>query len=140
MISGLSHTTLSVSDLERSFRFYNELLGLAPVARWYKGAYLLAGQAWICLSLDPDTRSSPLPEYSHLAFSVEQSKFATMVESLQNAGTTSWQENHSHGESFYFLDPDGHKLEIHTSNLRNRLESLRLNPPRDLILFETVID
>lgn len=135
MISGLSHTTLSVKNLERSFRFYTEVLRLKPVARWDKGAYLLAGEAWICLSLDGDTRSGPLPEYTHLAFSVDHSKFPNLVQSLLNAGTASWQENHSHGDSFYFLDPDGHKLEIHTSDLVARLASLRLNPPSDLILF-----
>ena len=42
MISRLNHTTLSVKDLNRFFRFYTEELG-RPVARWYKGAYLLAG-------------------------------------------------------------------------------------------------
>lgn len=135
MISGLNHTTLSVRDLERSFRFYTEVVGLKPVARWYKGAYLLAGEAWVCISLDSETRSGPLAEYSHIAFSVEQARFNDLVESLVSAGIVSWQENHSHGESFYFLDPDGHKLEIHTSDLAARLASLRLKPPKDLILF-----
>jgi hypothetical protein len=46
-----------------------------------------------------------------------------------------WQENRSHGKSFYFLDPDGHKLEIHASDLRSRLEDLKHKPPTDLILY-----
>ncbi len=135
MITGLNHTTLAVRDLEKSFLFYTRELGLRPVARWYKGAYLIAGNDWICLNLDPETRTAPYPEYTHLAFSVAQEEFAAMVTRLQEAGVICWQSNHSFGDSFYFLDPDGHKLEIHTSDLRARLGALQATPPKDLILF-----
>jgi glutathione S-transferase fosA5 len=43
MISGVNHITLAVRDLECSFRFYVETLGAKPLARWSRGAYLLAG-------------------------------------------------------------------------------------------------
>ncbi len=127
--------TLAVRDLEASFLFYTKVLDLRPVARWYKGAYLVAGDDWICLNLDSEVRTAPLPEYTHLAFSVTQEEFAAMVSNLQKAGVICWQSNRSFGDSFYFLDPDGHKLEIHTSNLESRLEALQATPPRDLILF-----
>ena len=135
MVKGVNHTTLAVRDLGVSFRFYTEVLGLRPKARWYKGAYLEAGEDWICLSLDPATRSEGLPEYTHVAFTVEAADFSRAVERLKAAGVRCWQENRSPGESFYFLDPDGHKLEIHSSNLQERLKALAAKPPRDLILF-----
>jgi catechol 2,3-dioxygenase-like lactoylglutathione lyase family enzyme len=135
MISGLNHITLAVHDLEQSFCFYTDVLGLEPIARWYKGAYLLAGTDWLCLTLDPETRPAPLPEYTHIAFSVGAAKFREVVQRLNDAGVTSWQENHSHGDSFYFLDPNGHKLEIHTSDLSSRLAELKRHPPCGLILF-----
>ncbi len=135
MITGLNHTTLAVRDLEKSFLFYTRELGLRPVARWYKGAYLAAGNDWICLNLDSETRTAPYPEYTHLAFSVAQEEFAAMVTCLQEAGVICWQSNRSFGDSFYFLDPDGHKLEIHTSDLKARLGALQATPPKDLILF-----
>lgn len=135
MIQGINHITLAVRDLEASFRFYSEILGMSPRARWYKGAYLETGGAWICLSLDETTRSQALPEYTHLAFTVEVAKFSATVERLKTAGVPCWQENRSPGESFYFLDPNGHKLEIHTSNLQERLKTLVEKPPKDLILF-----
>ncbi len=109
--------------------------GVAPVARWYKGAYLLAGTDWLCLTLDVETRSAPLPEYTHVAFSVSATQFREAVVRLYEAGVTSWRDNHSHGDSFYFLDPNGHKLEIHASDLSARIEELKRHPPRELILF-----
>jgi catechol 2,3-dioxygenase-like lactoylglutathione lyase family enzyme len=135
MVRGISHVTLSVRDLEVSFAFYADVVGLRPVARWYKGAYLEAGTDWICLSVDPETRTGPLGEYTHLAFAVDPVNFEAAVERLRSAGARRWQENRSPGESFYFLDPDGHKLELHASGLNDRLQALRESPPRELVLF-----
>ena len=135
MISGINHITFAVRDLERSFQFYSHILGLRPVARWYKGAYLEAGTNWVCLTLDPETRAGSLPEYTHTAFTVPTSEFSRLVERLRTAQVTCWQDNRSPGESFYFLDPDGHKLEVHVSNLEDRLRTLRAKPPKDLVLF-----
>jgi catechol 2,3-dioxygenase-like lactoylglutathione lyase family enzyme len=135
MVNAINHVTLQ--DLDRSFSFYTNDLGLHPVARWYKSAYLLAGSDWICLNLDPAARSVPLPEYTHLAFTIPAEEFSDAVIRLQEAGVTSWQKNRSHGDSFYFLDPDGHKLEIHTSDLNARMESLRREPPKELVFFRS---
>jgi catechol 2,3-dioxygenase-like lactoylglutathione lyase family enzyme len=135
LISGINHITFAVSDLDRSFHFYSQLLGLRPIARWYKGAYLEAGTDWVCLTLDPETRAASLPEYTHTAFTVSTPEFSRLVEQLQKAQVICWQDNRSPGASFYFLDPDGHKLEIHVSNLEDRLRSLKANPPKDLTLF-----
>lgn len=135
MIRGINHVTLSVRDLEASFAFYKEVLGLRPVARWYKGAYLEAGGDWICLSLDDEARTGPLGEYTHLAFSVDAAGFEDAVQRLRSADVQCWQENRSEGESFYFLDPNGHKLELHVGDLESRLKALRESPPRELVLF-----
>lgn len=135
MVSGINHVTFAVRDLHRSFHFYTETLGLRPIARWYKGAYLEAGGDWICLNHDPEARSGPLKEYSHLAFTVKPADFEAAVERMRAADVQSWQANRSPGDSFYFLDPDGHKLELHVASLQDRLNALMANPPKDLILF-----
>ena len=135
MISGINHLTLAVRDLETSFAFYKDVLGLRPVAKWYKGAYFEAGHDWICLNLDPTTRTECLAEYTHVAFTVSSENFAAAVERLRAAGAQQWQKNRSPGESFYFLDPDGHKLEIHDSDLSARMKALKENPPKELVFF-----
>jgi catechol 2,3-dioxygenase-like lactoylglutathione lyase family enzyme len=135
MVRGINHITLAVRDLETSFVFYTEVLGLRPVARWYRGAYLETGGDWVCLSLDEGARSGSLSEYTHVAFAVDEADFPAAVEKLRGAGVECWQENRSPGESFYFLDPNGHKLEIHASDLAARVRALKETPPRNLIVF-----
>lgn len=46
MIARVNHVTLSVLHIDRSFVFYNEILGMRPVAKWPIGAYLQAGDLW----------------------------------------------------------------------------------------------
>jgi catechol 2,3-dioxygenase-like lactoylglutathione lyase family enzyme len=135
MVRGINHITLAVRDLEVSFTFYTEVLGLRPVVRWCKGAYLETGGDWVCLSLDVGARSGSLPEYTHVAFTVDRAGFSAAIERLCGAGVECWQENRSPGASFYFLDPNGHKLEIHASDLAARVEALKKTPPRGLMVF-----
>ena len=108
MITGISHITLSVRDVDRSFHFYVDTLMMKPLARWSKGAYLLAGDVWLCLTLDERTRASPLPEDSHIAFSVTGSQFDKAAARIRASGAAIWQDNRSEGASLYFVDPDGH--------------------------------
>lgn len=135
MILGLNHITLAVSDLERSLCFYRDLLGLRPVARTSGTVYLTAGELWLALVRDEATRSNPSPDYTHIAFSVSRDQFGQLSEAIRRSRVTIWQENETEGESLYFLDPDGHKLEIHASDLDARLRALSEEPPEDFELL-----
>ena len=129
MISGLSHITFAVSDLERSLRFYGDLLGLKALVRWDEGAYLTAGDFWIGLIVDKAaSEATNNSSYTHIAFAVAPGEFAALRDKLLAHDAEEWQTNPSPGESFYFLDPDGHKLEIHARTLPDRLAWLRANP------------
>jgi catechol 2,3-dioxygenase-like lactoylglutathione lyase family enzyme len=129
MVTGPSHATFAVSNLERSLHFYTNVLGLLPVVRWSEGAYLTAGDFWICLTLDPAApQATNNFSYTHFAFAVTPESFPAMREKLVAGDAEEWQPNSSPGESFYFLDPDGHKLEIHARTLADRLATLRANP------------
>lgn len=135
MITGVNHITLAISDVDRSFAFYTQVVGLKPVAKWVRGAYLLAGPDWLCLALDGETRLGQKPEYTHLAFSVGSEAFNGSAEIIRLSGVTIWKENKSEGDSLYFLDPDGHKLEIHAGDLQSRLAALKEQAYEGLELY-----
>jgi catechol 2,3-dioxygenase-like lactoylglutathione lyase family enzyme len=120
VITGLNHVTLSVSDIDRAINFYGDLLGFAIRLRGPASAYLEAGTFWLALVADSEVRRGPLPEYSHLAFSVAPDDLQILKEILIRAGVAQWQEPAT-PHSFYFLDPDGHKLELHSGDLQSRL-------------------
>lgn len=129
MITGISHATFAVSHLERSLHFYADLLGLTPIVRWDEGAYLTAGGFWVALILDPAAgQATNNFSYTHFAFAVPPEQFAALRDKLLALDAEEWQPNCSPGESFYFLDPDGHKLEVHARTLDDRLAALRENP------------
>jgi len=132
MLDGLNHITLAVRDLEKSFSFYTDLLGMSPKAKWKNGAYLVAGDLWFCLSCDD---SIPSKDYSHIAFNISDNNFSRLKSKLINANVDIWKLNKSEGQSVYILDPDGHKLEIHTGSLVDRLKSLKASPYDELQLF-----
>jgi catechol 2,3-dioxygenase-like lactoylglutathione lyase family enzyme len=132
MLRGLNHITLAVNDLDLSLQFYTSVLGFKPEVKWNRGAYLSLGNLWLCLSCD---QCVPRSDYSHIAFDIAQDEFLVFSEKLVAAGVVQWKTNTSEGDSFYFLDPNGHKLEVHVGDLRSRLSSLRLAPYEGAIFF-----
>lgn len=136
MTTGVNHITFAVTDLPRSVRFYVEVIGCRKVAVWNRGAYLRAGEMWLCLSLDAAAADARARDYTHVAFSFDAASLADFRARLQAAGGVEWKINKSEGDSVYFLDPDGHRLEAHSGDLESRLASLRSAPYDGLELFE----
>jgi glutathione S-transferase fosA5 len=135
MLQGLNHLTLSVSCLETSFDFYTQILGCKPLARWKRGAYLLAGDLWLCLSLDL-SNSSISSDYTHVAFSVSPESLKKYRQNINQLDLKLWQENTSEGDSLYILDSDNHKLELHVGDWQTRLAAIKKNPYEDMIFFD----
>lgn len=79
---------------------------------------------------------NPLPEYTHIAFTVSEDDFESVTQNIIESGATRWQNNRSEGKSFYFLDPDGHKLEIHSGDWKSRLEGCKKHPYTDMEFFD----
>ncbi|MBA4805018.1 MAG: fosfomycin resistance glutathione transferase [Brevundimonas sp.] len=126
-VTGLNHLTFAVGDLERSVAFYRDVLGCELRAIWATGAYLEAGSLWLCLSLDAEVRRAPHADYTHAAFSVEADAFEALAARLRETAVI-WKDNRSEGASLYFLDPDGHRLELHVGDLETRLRHYRERP------------
>ncbi|UWQ09542.1 VOC family protein [Aliiroseovarius crassostreae] len=133
MVTGLNHITLATSDLARSIGFYRDLLGATLRAHWAGGAYLELGDIWLCLMQTAD--DIPVrTDYTHLAFSCEAAEFTALSDRIQTQAEL-WQENRSHGASLYFLDPDGHRLELHLGDLETRLAHYRAHPEKGVTVI-----
>lgn len=107
----VSHLALKVSDLERSVKFYTEVAGFRIHSRGTIGdAPLVVLREGIGLTTGPAAASSPV---DHIAFRVGD--LARLVESLKAAGAriVDGPRPSPYGNSVYFLDPDGNKLEGH---------------------------
>jgi len=136
VITGINHITLAIADVERSFTFYTSVLGFRPIAKWPLGAYLLVGDTWIAQVTDQHTRQAALPEYTHIAFAISAQDIGPLSDRIRASGATIWQENWTEGDSLYFLDPDGHKLEIHASDLAARIATAKAQPWDGLTFFD----
>lgn len=124
-VTNINHITLACTDINRSFLFYKDILGFKPLVRWDKGAYFLIGEFWFCINVDLTRKSQPC--YTHYAFSVSIKDFQFIAKKITESGAYIFKENTSPGESLYFLDPDGHKLEIHVGNYQTRIAAKKID-------------
>jgi catechol 2,3-dioxygenase-like lactoylglutathione lyase family enzyme len=118
---GLHHTALISSDVERTVRFYQDVLGFPLTElienRDYPGSshfFFDIGNGNLIAFFDfPGLDVGPYAEVlgglHHMAISVEPSRWEELVGRLTDAGVP--HEVHS-GVSVYFRDPDGARLEL----------------------------
>jgi len=134
MIIAMNHITLGVTDIEKSFVFYRDILELKPLVKWDEGAYFLVGEPtvnlpgsgfWFCLNVDENRISNPC--YTHYAFTVPENSFEKMTTRIVASGCKIFKQNTSPGKSLYFLDPDEHKLEIHVGTPEMRMKIKKEN-------------
>ncbi len=132
-ITGLNHITLAVADLPRAVAFYVDVLGATQRTHAARSAYLELGPIWLCL--EQTDAVTPRHDDTHIAFSCAPDDFARLSAHIAaHAGL--WKENRSEGASLYFLDPDGHKLELHIGDLQSRLAHYRTRPEKGVRVFD----
>lgn len=134
-ITGVNHITLSVKNLDDCLIFYRDILGCKEIGIWDSGAYLLAGNIWLCLSKDKSAAKCVPAEYSHIAFSFDSDNFDDIRKYFDKHKVEYWKDNMSEGDSLYILDPSYNKLEIHNSTLASRVKSLKNKPYSGLHIF-----
>jgi len=133
MINGINHITLSVKNIDESFKFYKEILGLKPIMKSEISAYFKAGTIWIALVKDESKINGS--DYSHIAFNIDFKDFNDLKNKIKNYGTKEWQKNKTEGDSLYFLDPSGNKLEIHSNSLDDRIKHGKEHWKKDVEWF-----
>ena len=118
---GLHHTALISSDVERTVRFYQDLLGfpLTEVVenRDYPGSthffFDIGNQNLLAFfdfpGLDTGEYAEVLGGLHHMAISVEPTRWQEIVDRFVETGVD--HVVHS-GVSVYFTDPDGARLEL----------------------------
>ncbi|MCW2675475.1 MAG: Glyoxalase/bleomycin resistance protein/dioxygenase [Modestobacter sp.] len=118
---GLHHTALISSDVERTVRFYQDVLGFPLTElienRDYPGSshfFFDIGNGNLLAffdfpGLDVSAYAEVLGGLHHMAISVDPDRWNDLVQRLTDAGVP--HEVHS-GVSVYFRDPDGARIEL----------------------------
>jgi catechol 2,3-dioxygenase-like lactoylglutathione lyase family enzyme len=111
-VKGIQHLNLTVRDLERARRFYEDVLGFKTAFAKGSSVWLDAGGDLLGLSEgEPGERVG----FEHFGFMVdapdEVDRWADHLRA-HAAAIEKGPYERSDGRSVYFADPDGHLLEI----------------------------
>jgi len=133
-LEGIDHVALSVRDVERSSQWYIDVLGFERRHQgMWDGVPVFIGKGTTSLALFPVNEElvrqgtdSPWRIQSvrgdvrmlHLALRANRQNFLRAQEELKRRGIKFEFQDHEISHSIYFRDPDGHKLEITTYELK----------------------
>ncbi|MGI9335551.1 MAG: FosX/FosE/FosI family fosfomycin resistance hydrolase [Gammaproteobacteria bacterium] len=134
MISGLSHLTFIVRDLDRMEVILTTLVGARKVYDSGSETYSLAPERffvagaqdlWIAIM-----QGDPLPSrsYNHVAFKIDDDDYERCLRAIRELGLELRESRpriEGEGRSIYFYDDDNHLFELHTGSLDERLERYR---------------
>lgn len=126
MIQSINHVTYSVSNIKQSITFYKDILKANILVESDKTAYFTLSGLWLALNEEKDIPRYEIQySYTHLAFTIDENKFEEWYKWLKHNNVNILEgrtRDIRDKKSIYFTDPDGHKLELHTGTLQDRLD------------------
>jgi catechol 2,3-dioxygenase-like lactoylglutathione lyase family enzyme len=139
MVTGLSHITFIVQDLNRMEEILTEVLGARKVYDSGSETFSLSPERFFLIGAERGNRDAPAPiwvatmqgdplparSYNHVAFKIDEDKYDSCLAAIRRLGLD-LRESRSRipgeGRSLYFHDHDNHLFELHTGTLDERLE------------------
>ncbi|MEX0752842.1 MAG: VOC family protein [Xanthobacteraceae bacterium] len=117
---GVLHFTIPVKDLDRSEKFYTEILGMEKIRRNDHMVFMRAGEDDYFVLTYSDKPIDPNPEGGteiHHAFRVTAQEYDRAMKFLTSKGIKLLKEEDRRkgtfqGRSAYFLDPDRNVVEL----------------------------
>ncbi|EMX4399696.1 FosX/FosE/FosI family fosfomycin resistance thiol transferase [Listeria innocua] len=129
MISGLSHITLIVKDLNKTTTFLEEIFDAEEIYSsgddtfsLFKEKFFLIAGLWICIM---EGESLQERTYNHIAFQIQAEEMDEYIERIKSLGMEIKPERSrvkGEGRSVYFYDYDNHLFELHAGTLEERLK------------------
>jgi catechol 2,3-dioxygenase len=122
----IDHVAITVSDMARALAWYRDVLGLERRHEEEWGdvpTMVCAGET--CVALFPSDLPDPRPvavretvSMRHFAFRADRENFLEARKRFRDLGIEFESADHGIAQSVYISDPDGHRIEITTYELR----------------------
>jgi catechol 2,3-dioxygenase-like lactoylglutathione lyase family enzyme len=109
--NGVDHVVLHANDLEKSPKFYTEILGLTVYREDDSQVFLHAGRQGFALFEREVAPLAPGNDLNHLAFNVAAGSYETLKAELEQHGVAV-RGRPGEDRCIYFRDPDGHHLQL----------------------------
>ena len=111
-VKGIDHVVLHVRDLDRSKKFYIDLLGMTVNHEGPGRSFLWCGEQQVALFEERDEVHGG-KEMNHMALRLEAGEYEDVKATLEANGVqVSGRPGDPH--CIYFDDPDGHRLQVLT--------------------------
>ena len=109
-VTGLDHVVLRVKDVQRSKRFYTEVLGLPVYRETETQCFVKCGGQLLALFERKEGEMTPGGDLDHIALDLAAGTYEDLKATLDDAGVA--LDGHPGHLRAYVYDPDGHRVQL----------------------------